>query len=259
MIVEPDPQLVPSVVSVMVVHDPAEWFDETLQSLAAQDYPNLRHLLLVTPMSDEDERADFADHIRSVLPDAFVRDLPTNAGFGSAVNEVLRLVEGDNGFFLICHDDVALEPRVVRTLVAEVFRSNAGIVGPKLTDWDQPRLLQHVGLGLDRFGELDPLVEPGEVDQEQHDAVRDVFVLPSACLLVRADLFRSVGGFDPAISSGMRTAYLYHGLDLMGPTMMVASVHTAEVVAETVGRFEKVFRTLLACGVVSCSTQRRDG
>ena len=61
-------------------------------------------------------------------------------------------------------------------------------------------MLQHVGLGVDRFGEVDPLVEPGEVDQEQHDAVRDVFALPSACLLVRADLFRALGGFDPAIA-----------------------------------------------------------
>ena len=55
-------------------------------------------------------------------------------------------------------------------------------------------------MGLDRFGEVDPIVEPGEVDQEQHDAVRDVFVLPSACVLVRADLFRELGGFDPAVS-----------------------------------------------------------
>ncbi len=119
---------------------------------------------------------------------------------------MLRLVEGDNGFFLLCHDDIALDPRAVRILVAELFRSNAGIVGPKLTDWDNPRLLQHVGLGLDRFGEVDPIVEPGEVDQEQHDAVRDVFVLPSACLLVRADLFRALGGFDPSIS--------FHGDDV---------------------------------------------
>ena len=139
-------------------------------------------------------------------PRAFVREVPIAGGFGPSANEVLRLVEGDNGFFLICHDDVAPDPRAVRILVAELFRSNAGIVGPKLTDWDDPRMLQHVGLGLDRFGEVDPIVEPGEVDQEQHDAVRDVFVLPSACLLVRADLFRALGGFDPSIS--------FHGEDV---------------------------------------------
>ena len=67
-------------------------------------------------------------------------------------------------------------------------------------------MLQHVGLGLDRFGEVDPITEPGEFDQEQHDAVRDVFVLPSACMLVRADLFRALGGFDSAIS--------FHGDDV---------------------------------------------
>lgn len=198
-----DQQLVPSVVSVMVVHEPGDWFDETLHAMAAQDYPNLRHLFLLTPETDADE---VEAHIRAVLPDAFVRRLGANVGFGPAVGEVLRLVEGDNGFFLICHDDVAPEPRVVRLLVAEMFRSNAGFIGPKLVDWDQPRRLQHVGLGLDRFGEVDPVVGPDEVDQEQHDAVRDVFVLPSAFMLARADLFRALGGFDPAIS--------FHGDDV---------------------------------------------
>ena len=43
------------------------------------------------------------------------------------------------------------------------------------------------------------MVEPGELDQEQHDAVRDVFAVPTACMMVRADLFRAIGGFDPAI------------------------------------------------------------
>ena len=202
---EADTQLVPSVVCVMVVHEPGDWFDETLRALAAQDYPNLRTLFLLAP-GPADELADLTGRIRRILPGAFVREAPTANGFGPNANEVLRLVEGDNGFFLICHDDIAPDPRAIRILVAELFRSNAGIVGPKLTDWDDPRTLQHVGLGLDRFGEVDPIVEPGEVDQEQHDAVRDVFVLPSACLLVRADLFRALGGFDPSIS--------FHGDDV---------------------------------------------
>ena len=61
-----------------------------------------------------------------------MRELGDNPGFGTAANEVLRLVEGDNGFFCICHDDVALEPDAIRALVEELYRSNAGIVGPKL-------------------------------------------------------------------------------------------------------------------------------
>lgn len=183
----------------MVVHEPGEWFETTLAALAAQDYPNFRCLFLITP-DDEAGFADTSARIRAVIPSAFIRHAPSNGGFGPNVNEVLRLVEGDNGLFLVCHDDIAPAPDAVRMMAAELFRSNAGIVGPKLVEWHEPRVLQHVGLDLDRFGEADSLVEPGEVDQEQHDAVRDVFVVPSACFLVRADLFRALGGFDPSIS-----------------------------------------------------------
>jgi GT2 family glycosyltransferase len=204
--VESDRQLAPSVVCAVVVHDPGDWFDETLAALAAQDYPNVRVLFLVTPTTSEADHQRLSQQIDEHLPNAFVRTASTGDSFGAAANDILRLVEGDNGFFLICHDDVAPAPDAVRIMVEELYRSNAGMVGPKLVEWDEPRRLQHVGLELDRFGEVDPIVEPGEYDQEQHDAVRDVFVLPSACVLVRADLFRALDGYDPAIS--------FHGDDV---------------------------------------------
>ncbi|MGH9133808.1 MAG: glycosyltransferase family 2 protein, partial [Ilumatobacteraceae bacterium] len=203
---ETDPHQAPSVVSVVVVHDPGSWFDESLAAFAAQDYPNIRLLFLVVGDPDPALLEAVTGRIRSYLPAAFVRAIAGNPGFGPAANEALRLVEGDNGFFLLCHDDIAPASDAVRTMVTELYRSNAGMVGPKLVEWDEPRRLQHVGLGLDRFGEVDPIVEPGEVDQEQHDAVRDVFVLSSACVLVRADLLRELDGFDPAIS--------FHGDDV---------------------------------------------
>ena len=203
---ETDAPLAPPVVAVVVVHRPGPWFAETLESLAAQDYPNLNTLFLLAGEPVDADDNDLPTLISGRLPDAFVRELGANPGFGVAANEVLDLVEGDNGFFCICHDDVALDPDAIRILVEELYRSNAGLVGPKLVSWDDSSVLQHVGLGLDRFGEIDPITDPGEYDQEQHDAVRDVFVLPSACVLARADLFRALGGFDSAIS--------FHGDDV---------------------------------------------
>ena len=195
-----DAQLAPPVVAVLVAHDPGDWFDDVVASLAAQDYPNLKVLVLSTG------RDELGPRVTSVVPGAFVRAVVGNPGFGPAANEVLRLVEGESGFFCFLHDDVALDPGAIRLLVEELYRSNAGIVGPKLVDWDDVGVLQHVGLAVDHFAAVDTIVEPGERDQEQHDAVRDVFALPSACLLVRADLFRALGGFDPAID--------YHGDDI---------------------------------------------
>ncbi len=186
----------PGVVATVVVGPPSPDLEVTLAGLAAQDYPALQTLVLVT---NDDDLGSISERVKAVIPQAHVRGVGRDVGFGVAANQVLKLVEGDGGFFLVMHDDVVLEPTAVRLLVEEMFRSNAGVAGPKLMDWDEPRVLSSVGFDVDRFGELDDGLEAHEIDQEQHDAVRDVFALSSACLLVRADLFRRLGGFEPSI------------------------------------------------------------
>lgn len=184
----------PPVVAVVVTRDAGPWFEECLESLAAQDYPNLSVLVI-----DAGSQDDPLPRVAAVLGDAYVRHLGHNPGFGAAANEVLQVVEGAS-FYAFCHDDILLDRSAIRALVAEAYRSNAGIVGPKLVSWGDPGALLQVGLSADKTGVLTPLVERGELDQEQHDAVRDVFTIPGACTLVRADLFTTLGGFDPAIT-----------------------------------------------------------
>lgn len=192
--------MVPSVVAVVVTHNPGPWFEGALGSLVAQDYPNLSVLLI-----DADSDVDPTRRVAQVSPDIYVRRLRSNPGFGAAANQALRMVEGA-AFYLLCHDDVALEPSGVRQLVEEAYRANAGIVGPKVVRWDEPRRLLDVGLGADKFGVPSSLVERNELDQAQHDGGRDVFAVPGCCTLVRADLFRELGGFDEEMS--------FHGEDV---------------------------------------------
>ncbi|MEY3617343.1 MAG: hypothetical protein RL726_41, partial [Actinomycetota bacterium] len=211
----------PGVVAALVVHSPTELLGETLDSLSAQDYPNLQVLVLVTG-SDAQELAMVSDMVESRSLSAHVRHVGANPGFATVANSVSRLVQGDSGFFLFVHDDVALEPDAVRLMVEELYRSNAGLVGPKVVEWDDPRRLHMVGFDADRFGELDGAIEEHEVDQEQHDAVRDVFVLPTACLLVRADLFREMGGFEESIQFHGEDLDLCWRAHLMGARVVVA-------------------------------------
>ncbi|MGA3215461.1 MAG: glycosyltransferase [Acidimicrobiales bacterium] len=184
---------VPPVVAVVVANDPGRWFEDCLEALGAQDYPNLDVLVVDAASHDE-----LTARVAAVLPRAFILRQREDNGFSAAANEALFAVEGAS-HLLICHDDVAPAPDAVRCMVGESYRSNAGIVGPKLVEWDAPDRLLQVGLAVDRFGVAVERVEPGELDQAQHDEVREVFAVPGGCTLVRTDLFRALGGFDPEI------------------------------------------------------------
>jgi GT2 family glycosyltransferase len=177
----------------MVTRDPGPWFDETLAALGAQNYDELSVLVVVSG-----GESDPTERVAAHLPGAFVSHLSEDHGFGAAVNGALPLVEGA-AFFLLCHDDCAPDADAVRLMVEESFRSNAGMVTPKVVRWDDPSVLVHVGMSADRTGAVVDRVQEGEIDHGQHDAVRDVFVAPGGCTLVRADLLRELGGYDTAM------------------------------------------------------------
>ena len=195
----------PPVVTAMVVHQPGPWFDEVLQSLANQDYSAVSHVFFLTSQvfnqnADTSASQLLMKKIQTVLPESIVRIVEGNPGFGVLINEIQRIVEGSKGLFCVMHDDVLLEPSTISQLVHEMLVTNASIVGPKLVQWDNPTILKSVGLLIDRCGEVDPLIETNERDQEQHDSVKDVFFISSACMLIRADTFRELNGFCREIS-----------------------------------------------------------
>jgi GT2 family glycosyltransferase len=208
--------IAPPVVAVIVTCDPGEWFEETLRAFASQDYPELSILVL-----DAASAVDPTPRVAAVLPGAYVRRLPTNRGFGATANEVLTMVEGAS-LLLLCHDDVAPDPDVVHILVEESFRSNAGVVAPKLVSWDDATRLLHVGMAVDKGGAVVDRMEPGEIDHGQHDAVRDVFIAPGGCTLVRFDLFAELGGFDPEIFAMGEDLDLCWRAQIFGARVVVA-------------------------------------
>jgi GT2 family glycosyltransferase len=180
----------PTVVAVVVTSDPDDTLEVTLRSLAEQDYAELSTLVIVNRGP-----ADVPARVAAAHPEAFVSVLEHDHGFGAAVNAALEKVEGAS-FLLLCHDDVRLQSDAVHLMVEEAFRSNAGIVTPKVVSMADSSVLLHVGQSVDRYGTVIERVQPGEVDQGQHDAVRDVFVAPGGVTLVRDDLLRLLGGYD---------------------------------------------------------------
>ncbi len=208
---------VPSVHVVLVSHNPGLWFEEVLESIAAQDL-----LPSAVTVVDAGSESDPTERVQRVLPQADVCLLEQNMGFGPAINEAVLGNAPSSDFYVFCHDDVALAPNALRLLASEAVAAEVGMVGPKYVEWDEPSRIRNLGLLVDRTGAVVFSVEPGEYDQQQHDQIQDTFAVPGGCVLVRSDLFHAAEGFDSAMSLCYEHIDLCWRLRTMGARVMVA-------------------------------------
>ncbi|MFP5379350.1 MAG: glycosyltransferase, partial [Vicinamibacteria bacterium] len=186
----------PRVAAVLVVSDGAAWLPSVLATLASQEYPKL-DLVVV----DNASRDGSADLLARRIPEERLLTLPRNIGFARAVAAATNHpVVAEADLLLLLHDDLVLEPDAITELVRAVRDDHSlGIVGPKLREWSDDGVLAEVGMTIDRFGRAEPRVEPGELDQGQHDRPAEVLYVSSAGLLISKELFRQLGGFDPRV------------------------------------------------------------
>ncbi len=185
----------PQVQVIVVAEHAGTKLSEVLLSLGDQSYDEIEVTVLNATGDDTLPSRMMGKH-----PFAVWVEMSRDQGFASLANWALDNVdESTSPFILIMRDDTALAPGAVSYLVEEMFRSNAGIVGPKLVDWNDPSKLLAVGYGADRRGRRVELIESDEFDQDQYSSVSDVFVIPSGAQMIRTDLFKHLGGFDPVM------------------------------------------------------------
>jgi GT2 family glycosyltransferase len=187
---------VPSVLAVLVAHDGVEWLRECLQSLAAQTHPRLGVVAVDVASSDGSDEL-----LRQALGDERVLSVDPDAGIAGAIRAALDLPAAHAAdYVLILHDDSALSPEAVAKMVdaAENIRGveRVGVVGPKVVDWDDPKILRDVGRSTDRFGHPYSPLQEDEMDQGQYDRVLEVLYVSSCAMLVSRDAWQRTGVFD---------------------------------------------------------------
>lgn len=188
-------QRVPSVLVVVVVRDHIPLLGECLRSIAEQTH---RRLAVVAVHNGG--LADRRETLERALGEDRVLLDPTDEGVAGAARLIQRLpaLSGAD-YVLFVHDDTALDPDAVTRLIeaAELPGiDNIGIVGPKIVDWDEPRVLLEVGAAADAFGHRFVTLQEGERDQGQFDRVLEVLAVPTCAMLISRDAFTSIEVFD---------------------------------------------------------------
>lgn len=143
--------------------------------------------------------------VRQTFPDVTVVSLPTNVGFGRAVNEGVRRSSGD--LVLLLNPDAELpEDAVFRMARRMDADADVGVLGVRQVD-DQDRYQLSVGPRPSLLGEVARKAVQTLLDRDVGwarrivDATlwrrRDVAWVAASCMMVRRASFEAIGGFDP--------------------------------------------------------------
>ncbi len=201
----PTPVTTP-VSAVVVTHGRTPYLATTLAALAAQTRRPLRVLLV-----------DVGDAVDGSLPDLLTSTFVAAGGeatptlrvvhtpgvrtFGHAVRRALDADDAlATSWVWLLHDDSAPAPTALAELVRAVGHARSvAVAGVKQRTWTDPERLLEVGVRTSRSGRRMTDVEPGELDQGQHDGRVDVLGVGIAGALVRRDVWDHLGGTDPLL------------------------------------------------------------
>lgn len=200
----PVPPIPPWVSAVLVVHNGTAWLRDNLDALCRQTL--LPDRLVVVDLASQDGSVDVVrEHagLARAIDDVRILTLDAAVPYGSAIERALTALPDTtrpvaSEWLWLLHDDTAADPTALERLVGAVRRSpSVGVAGPKVVQWDNPRLLVEAGHQVTRAGRRLSAPAVGEPDQGQYDTRTDVLAVGTAGMLVRREVFQTIGGFDP--------------------------------------------------------------
>src|SRR6266566_1210640 len=161
-----------------------------LQALGSLDWPPDQVELVCVDNASGDGSAE---RIRAAVPRVRLVESPTNTGFAGGCN--LGVAHATGEYVALLNNDARPHPGWLRAAVDVLERDSVvACVASKVLDWEGERVdyvdgaLTWYGMGYKREAE--------RPDTGEWDEPKDVLFATGAAMVVRAAVYREVGGFD---------------------------------------------------------------
>ena len=147
--------------------------------------------------SDDDSVAFMKAH----YPDIRLIEFDKNYGFTGGYNRALAQIEAR--YYMLLNSDVEVTANWLGPMKEYLDEHpEAAACMPRMKSYHQRDYFEYAGAAggfIDRFGYpfcRGRILDTVEKDEGQYEVATDIFWATGACMLVRADLFHQMGGFD---------------------------------------------------------------
>src|SRR5262245_15767722 len=184
------PATVPSVEAMVLAYRSRHYVAPCLESLLAQDWPGLK--ITVLDNASNDGTAAF---VRERFPTIEVVESATNLGFAQGHNVLFARTRADF-VALLNHDAVARRDWIAELVAAAAALPDGAAFGAKMLMRRCPTILNSTGIAMNEGGFAADR-DIGRPDRSPADEPERVFAVCGGAMLLRGDVLRAIGGFDP--------------------------------------------------------------
>lgn len=159
--------------------------------------------------------------MQEMFPDIRTIVFDRNYGFTGGYNKAFEQIESD--LFVLINSDIEVTEDWLGPLIRWMQEHPmCGACAPKLHSWQEKEKFEYAGAAggyIDRYGYpfcRGRVLKRLETDMGQYDSPADVFWATGACLMVRSEVYRQLGGLDERFFAHMEEIDLCWRMQLEG-------------------------------------------
>ncbi len=185
----------PSVAIVILNWNTSHFLKKFLPPVLATTYPNKEVYVIDNYSSD-----DSVVMLQGNFPSVHIIRMHSNKGYASGYNYGLSQIKAE--YYLLVNSDIEVTPDFIEPLV-NLMENDLSIAAcqPKLLSLDERQMFEYAGAG---GGWIDIMGYPFakgrvlltiEEDKNQYQDAEPIFWASGACMLLRASVYKEIGGF----------------------------------------------------------------
>ena len=194
----------PEIAIVILNYNGKEWLSKFLPDVIKYKQETCK--VIIADNCSTDDSIEFLNN--NFSNSVGIISLPENTGYAGGYNEALKQVNSD--YFILLNSDVAVTENWITPLL-EAMESDytMAICQPKILSFEEPTKFEYAGAAggwIDLFGYpfcKGRVLSHVENDIAQYDQPNEIFWASGAALMIRAPIFKAIGGFDAAYFAHM--------------------------------------------------------